>query len=85
MSTCSHCHTSMIPEYSSSWGERNWLWKCLGCGREQYQDAQCQVDEERDQTGAAAGQERQDRSAGARRSTIERHGQRNTTIPRAAL
>jgi hypothetical protein len=47
MKQCLRCHMSVVLEVGSVWGDPGMVWKCIGCGRETYQDSTRQVEDER--------------------------------------
>ncbi|HEX6510480.1 MAG TPA: hypothetical protein VF221_22860 [Chloroflexota bacterium] len=46
MKRCPHCHASMLLESSGVWSDPDMVWRCLGCGREIYHDAERQAEDE---------------------------------------
>jgi RNase P subunit RPR2 len=54
MKRCTRCHSSLIMDFSTDFGQPHLIWKCLGCGRETFVDAARQAEDERLRTAIAA-------------------------------
>jgi transposase-like protein len=47
MPKCPRCHSSMLIDYDASIDGWQRTWKCLGCGREVFENAVKQAEDER--------------------------------------